>query len=118
MQTKLQVAAPHPVRMVAFKKLGKKCWQGCNKEEGTLIIRLVGVQMTRASKGVSLKNNHHMTQLYYFYVDSELSDQDTCTLRLITAVFTKARKQNQPSAQSQMNNENCGIHPWWNFIPL
>lgn len=75
--------------------------------------------MTTASKGVSLKNNHHMTQLYYFYVDSELSDhQDTCTLRLITAVFTKARKQNQPSAQSQMNNENCGIHPWWNFIPL
>lgn len=35
MQTKLQVA-PHPVRMAAFKKLGKKCWQGCREEEGTL----------------------------------------------------------------------------------
>lgn len=49
MQTKLQVA-PHPVRMAAFKKVGKKCWQRCSKEERTLITRLAGVQMTTAKK--------------------------------------------------------------------
>lgn len=60
--------------MAAFKKLGKKCWQGCSKEEGTRNYMVGGSANDYnhyGTQGVSPKNNHHMTQLYYSYVYSE-----------------------------------------------
>lgn len=46
------------------------------------------------SKGVSKKQSPYDPAILFLRVLRELSDhQDTCTLRLITAVFTKARKQ-------------------------
>lgn len=57
------------------RNLAKSVGKDVGKRKEPLIIWLVGVQMTTAimelSKGVSPKNNHHMTQLYYSYVTSE-----------------------------------------------
>lgn len=99
------------------KNRDSKCWQGCGKEEALITVGGSANDYSHygINKGVPPKSKTttwpSCTIPGYIYSENWVSYQkDTCTCKLIAAVFTRARRWTNLDAHPQMGNENWYVY--------